>query len=90
MSRRTRHDLYYKILKYLEEEHPRVATLISDAIHANFRRTRKYLSNLREENLIRSISEEGQVKFELTAKGERAKDLFDELWSMLGAEEENE
>jgi len=88
MSRRTRHDLYYEILKFLEEEHPRVATLISDAIHANFGRTTEYLSDLEGGDLIRSISEEGQMKFELTAKGERAKNLFDELWSMLGEVEE--
>jgi len=87
MSRRTRHDLYYEILKFLEEEHPRVATLISDAIHANYGRTRKHLSDLKDGDLIRSVSEQGQVKFELTAKGERAKSLFDELWSMLGETE---
>jgi len=89
MSRRTRHDLYYEILKLLGEEHPRVATIISDAIHANFGRTRKYLSDLKDGDLIRSISEQGQVKFELTAKGERAKNLFDELWSMLGEVEDD-
>jgi len=87
MSRRTRHDLYHEILKSLEEE-PRVASIISDVIHANFGRTAEYLSNLKDEDLIREVSEEGQTRFELTARGERAKNLFDELWSMLGEAEE--
>jgi len=88
MTRRTRHDLYYEILKYLEEEHPRVATLVSDAIHANFRRAAGYLSDLKDADLIREVSEEGHTRFELTAKGERARNLFDELWSILGEAEE--
>jgi len=88
MSRRTRHDLYHEILELLEEE-PRVASIISDEIHANFKRAAGYLSDLRDADLIREVSEEGQTKFELTAKGERARNLFDELWSMLeGAEKD--
>jgi len=87
MSRRTRHDLYHEILRLLEEE-PKVATIISDEIHANFERAAGYLSDLRDEDLIREVSEEGQTRFELTAKGERAMNLFDELWSMLGEAEE--
>jgi len=82
MSRRTRHDLYCEILKSLEEG-PKMPTIISDVIHANFRRTTGYLSDLEDEDLIREVSGEGRTKFELTNKGRRAKNLFDELWSML-------
>jgi len=84
MGRRTRHDLYYEILGSLEEG-PKLTTVISDEIHANFERTRSHLSDLVDEDLIWEIPEEGRgrARFELTAKGKRAKELFDKLWSML-------
>lgn len=78
-DRRTRLDIYYDMLKTLEDEEYLNITRISDGAHLNHSKARQFLNVLIDRELVKELEDE----YRLTEKGVEFLRLFEDIKELM-------